>query len=91
LKRIKELPFELAEKMELPGEIIPGAGSLSIIGGRRALVEGYRGLLEYSTERLVLALERGKIIISGAGLVIRTMNAGALVISGRIENVEWGG
>ena len=90
MKRIKELPLDLAEKMELPGEIIPGAGSLSIIAGRRALVEGYRGLLEYSPERVVLALERGKITIGGSGLVIRTMNAGALVISGRIENVEWG-
>lgn len=89
MKRIKELPLDLAERMELPGEIMPGAGSLSVIGGRRALVEGYRGLLEYSPERVVLVLERGKISIGGSGLVIRAMNAGALVISGRIENVEW--
>jgi len=89
LKRIKELPLELAEKIELPGEIIPGTGSISVIAGRRALVEGYRALLEYSAERVVLALERGKIIIGGAALSIRAMNAGAIVISGRIETMEW--
>lgn len=89
MKRIKELPLELAEKLELPGEIIPGAGSLTVIGGRRALVEGCRGLLEYSQERVVLSLKRGRIIIGGAGLTIRVMNAAALIVSGRIENVEW--
>lgn len=90
MKRIKELPLELAEKLELPGEIMPGTGSLTITGGRRALIEGCRGLLEYSKERLVLALQRGKISINGADLCIRAMNAGTLVISGRIETVEWG-
>ena len=91
MKRIKELPLELAEKMELPGEIMPGTGSLTLTGGRRALVEGHRGLLEYSEERVVLALKRGRISITGAGLAIRAMNAGELVISGRIETVEWEG
>lgn len=89
MKAIKELPLDLAEKLELPTEILPGTPSLTLTGGRSALVEGHRGLLEYSEERVVLALKRGKISISGAGLRLRAMNAGELVVSGRIDTVEW--
>lgn len=90
LKKIRELPFELAEKLELPGEVLPGAGSICITGGRNALVEGHRGILEYSEDRIVLALRRGKITLSGAGMQLRAMNGGELLVSGRIQNVEWG-
>ena len=90
LKRIKELPIELAEKLALPDDILPGTGSVSITGGRHALVEGQRGILEYSEEKIVLALKRGKITVSGSGMKLKAMNGGEVLISGRIQNVEWG-
>ncbi len=89
MKRIKSLPLELAEKMELPGEILPGTASVRVIGGRKALVEGHRGILEYSSERIVLALRKGRISINGSGLSIEAMNGGELLAAGRIESVEW--
>ena len=66
LKKIKQLPSALAEKMELPGELLPGAASLILTGGKQALVEGHRGIVEYSQEQIVLALKRGKLILSGS-------------------------
>jgi len=90
LKKLNQIPGELAEKLELPGEIIPGMGSVNIVGGRRALVEGYRGILEYSDERVVLSLKRGKLSLNGAGLRLEAMKAGELLVSGRIQTVEWG-
>ena len=89
MKKIGELPRELAEKLELPGELLPHTGSVQIIGGRQALVEGQRGILEYSEERVVLALKRGKIILSGSGLRLRAMMSGEMLISGKIQTVEW--
>ena len=75
--------------MELPGELLPGAASLILTGGKQALVEGHRGIVEYSQEQIVLALKRGKLILSGSGMQLRAMNAGELLISGSINNVEW--
>ncbi len=89
MKPIKGLPLELAEKMELPRELLPGTAGISIIGGRQACVEGHRGILEYSEERIVLALRKGRIIINGSSLKIEAMNAGELLLAGRIESVEW--
>lgn len=89
MKTIKELPLDLAEKLELPMEILPGAGRISITGGRQAYVEDHRGIVEYSEDRVVLALKRGKIIINGAGMRLSAMNGSELIVSGRIESVEW--
>ena len=90
MKKIREVPQELAEKLELPGELVPGAASLCITGGRQALIQGHRGVLEYSGERVVLALKRGKISLLGSGLQLRAMKGEEIIISGRIETVEWG-
>ena len=89
MKKLKDLPIELAEKLKVPGEILPGLGSISVVGGRNALVEDHRGIIEYSDDRIVLALSRGKLCIAGSGLQLRAMNGGELLISGRIQSVEW--
>lgn len=90
MKRIKQLPVELAEKLKVPGELLPGMGSISLVGGRQALVENHRGILEYSEERIVLALKRGKLSLTGSALQLQAMNGGEVLITGRIQNVEWG-
>ncbi|MBQ1235545.1 MAG: YabP/YqfC family sporulation protein [Oscillospiraceae bacterium] len=74
----------------IPPELLPGTGSVSIVGGRQALVEDHRGILEYSEERIVLALKRGKLSLTGSDLQLQAMNRGELLITGRIQNVEWG-
>ena len=89
MKAIKELPIELAEKLELPMEILPGTGRVSITGGRQVHVEGHRGIVEYSESRVILALKRGKITVNGAGMKLSAMNGTELIISGRVESVEW--
>ncbi len=87
---VREFPADLAERLELPGELLPGTGRLTLSGGRRALVEGQRGILEYTAERIVVSFGREKLSLMGDGLRLSAMNAGELLIHGRIRSVEWG-
>ena len=87
---VREFPTDLAERLELPGELLPGTGRLTLSGGRRALVEGQRGILEYTAERIVVSFGREKLSLMGDGLRLSAMNAGELLIHGRIRSVEWG-
>ena len=86
----RELPADLAERLELPGELLPGQGRLTLSGGRRALIEGQRGILEYTSDRIVVSFGREKLSMSGNGLRLRAMGAGELLITGRIRAAEWG-
>jgi len=87
VKSIKELPQELTERLELPEEALLGSAKLT--GGRRAVVENHRGVLEYGEERIVVSVGRGRLSISGAGLSIEAMNRRELLVKGRIQTVEW--
>ena len=87
---VREFPADLAERLELPGELLPGAGRLTLSGGRRALIEGQRGILEYTAERIVVSFGREKLSLMGDGPRLSAMNAGELLIHGRIRSVEWG-
>ena len=89
MKTVRELPAALAERLTLPEELFPGGGRLTLSGGRQALIEGQRGILEYTPERLVVSFGREKLILSGDGLKLQAMNAGELLVSGRIRTAEW--
>jgi sporulation protein YqfC len=90
LKAVRELPAALAERLSLPEELLPGRGRLTLCAGRQALIEGHRGLMEYTQERIVVSFGREKLSLTGNGLTVQAMNAGELLITGRIRTAEWG-
>ena len=90
MKTMRELPAELAERLELPSALLPGQGRLSLCGGRQALIEGHRGLLEYTPERIAVSMGHETLSLTGDNLRLQAMNAGELLITGRIRAAEWG-
>lgn len=89
MRKIREISQQLSDTLGLPPELPPGSASVSITGGRHALVEGHRGIAEYSRERLVLNIRGGRLIISGSELILRAMNTSELAVSGRIDSAQW--
>lgn len=64
---------------------------ISISGGTVALVEGCLGVLEYSREAIRLATGKNSVRFSGDALSISSMNKNAVVVSGKIINIEFCG
>lgn len=89
LKKMETLASDLAEKLELPEDALLGAAKLTVTAGRRALIENHRGILEYGGERIVVSTGRGKIILSGRELRLVAMNKNELLVSGRLQGMEW--
>ncbi|MDY5083933.1 MAG: YabP/YqfC family sporulation protein [Candidatus Limivicinus sp.] len=90
MKKLRELPYELADKLELPEDVLLGSAKLTVTGGRSAVIENHRGVLEYNAERIVVAVPRGKVCLDGTGLRLKAMNKNELLVGGRIRNIEWG-
>ena len=90
MKKLRELPYELADKLELPEDVLLGSAKLTVTGGRSAVIENHRGVLEYTAERIVVAVPRGKVGLDGTGLRLKAMNKNELLVGGRIRNIEWG-
>lgn len=86
-----------------PGKIIKAAGvtitgqaaavtpglRIELLENRQAVVEGCKGVLEYS--ELCIRLSSGRFIIkfSGEGLALKTFNSSSAIVEGKITNVEF--
>ncbi len=77
----------LWERLDLPGETYPGQVLVEIAGNNRVLIEGHRGVREYSLQRIGIRVSYGLVEVSGKGLQLRHMTRDQLVISGTIETV----
>lgn len=87
--RALALAGELCDRLELPEESVTGAAKLTVTGGRSALVENHRGLLEYGAEQIRVGTGRGQIVLRGSGLTLAAMNGEELLIRGALQSVEW--
>ena len=89
MREFRELPYDLAERLELPEELLPGAGRLTVSAGRRVVIEGARGILEYSADCVTVSFGRQKLRLRGDALLLRAMSGRALLVTGRIRTAEW--
>lgn len=73
----------------LPEEMLPGVPLIELCGNRQVLVENHRGVKEYGTERVLVRLHRGCLVIRGRDLVLRRMERRTLVITGHVDGVDF--
>lgn len=61
---------------------------ITSIGGRSLLVENHCGILEFNSERIVLATRCGPVQVEGAALFLEEVRSDALLIRGSIRSVQ---
>ncbi len=89
MKQIKGLCADLAERLDLPLEALGGAVKLTAVDDRRLLIENHRGVLAYGDEAICVATGRGRITLRGTALRLRAMNRAELLVTGRLQSLEW--
>ncbi|MCH5258311.1 MAG: YabP/YqfC family sporulation protein [Lachnospiraceae bacterium] len=66
-----------------------GAAIVTVTGNREAYIENYKGILEYSTESIVLQGKNCKISFEGKRLSIDYYTNEDMKISGSIDTVRY--
>ena len=89
MKKTTVLPRDLADRAFTQETMCAAAAKISVAAGRRAMVENHKGVLEYTAERILLSTGRGRISVQGTNLTIEAMNRSQMLITGRIQSVEW--
>lgn len=90
MRRIrKKLDQWTAGILDIPEDIAQDIPRLTMIGNMRLQIEKHRGVLHFSEERLLLALSRGKVEISGSNLSIRTIMAEEVLVEGVIRELKY--
>lgn len=86
LSNPKEL---IVESLRLPKDTMLGAAIVTITGKQEAFIENYKGILEYTTESIVLQGKNCKICFEGQRLSIDYYTNEDMKISGSIDTVRY--
>ena len=84
--RSKEL---IVDSLKLPKDTMLGAAIVTITGNREAFIENYKGILEYTTESIVLQGKNAKICFEGSSLSIDYYTNEDMKISGKIDALRY--
>ena len=86
LSNSKEL---IVESLKLPKDTMLGAAIVTVTGNREAFIENYKGIIEYTTESIVLQGNNCKICFEGKRLSIDYYTNEDMKISGSIDAVRY--
>lgn len=79
----------IVESLKLPKDTMLGAAIVTVTGNREAFVENYKGILEYTTESIVLQGKNARICFEGKELSIDYYTNEDMKISGRIDALRY--
>ena len=79
------------QKRRFMGELPPmrTVPCIEFSGNREVVIEGSRGVLEYSTDCIRVNTDGMVLSLSGRGLNLRCISDSSLIIEGFITNVEF--
>ena len=80
---------KLDEILEMPVDLSSDNPKITIVGFERVLIENYRGILEYQEYFVRLNTYIGIININGFNLQLEEMTTDDLLVTGRIENIDF--
>lgn len=83
------LPERMERALELPVGSLSGAARMELFGNRRAVVEGCRGIIEYSEEVIRLNTGSGIIRFTGRSLSMSCLTEDTAVVEGQITTIEF--
>ncbi|QAY66303.1 sporulation protein YqfC [Paenibacillus protaetiae] len=76
-----------ADMLDMPQDVMYDLPRLTMIGDRQLYIENHRGVIQFSSEKLTLALSKGELEVIGSDLVIRTIWTEEVFIEGLIKQI----
>jgi sporulation protein YqfC len=80
---------KIASALSLPKEIVLNLPLISIYGNEEITIENYKGMIEYSEEKIRINTAKGIISIKGRNLIVNQITAENISIGGGLTSVEF--
>ena len=82
-------PFLLTGSIEEPAVAFLSPGRVELLGNRQAVVDGCRGIIEYSDTCIRLSAQGLILKFTGTGLEIRAFTDSEAIVAGTILGLEY--
>lgn len=80
---------QMAELFDLPRDVVFDLPRISLVGDVQMWIQNHRGLLEYRTDLVVVAMRHGRLSVRGEELSIGTIQPEEITIIGRLRAIEF--
>lgn len=96
MEREKKTPFlhvrenvksNIVESLELPRDILYGAAIVTAMGRGQVLIENYKGIIEYTKEKIRLQAKGCQITVQGKQLVVEYYTHEEMKVTGLIQGI----
>nr|WP_284703725.1 sporulation protein YqfC [Clostridium swellfunianum] len=81
----------LAEKLDLPRDVILNIPKITITGNNEIIVENHKGVILFEEKEIRINSNVGLIAIYGSGFEILFMGGSTLTVSGKFKSVVYEG
>lgn len=88
-KPLKSKAERFADVMEMPKDILSECSKITTYGDNQIIIENYKGILEYTNEKIRIKTGGRILCISGASLSICAITECDILIEGKFNNVGW--
>jgi hypothetical protein len=88
-QKVKKGISMVGKTLEMPPAAFAGGSKIMLSSNKEAVVEGCRGILEYSDDRIKLNIGGGTLLFVGTNLSIDSLTVNGVVISGKFTSVEF--
>ena len=84
-----QIKQKISAMLDVPKEIVLNLPVISMVGMQDLTIENYKGIIEYTDERIRISTASGIMRVEGKGLGLRQITAEAVSISGRVARIEF--
>ncbi|WP_129596771.1 sporulation protein YqfC [Anaerophilus nitritogenes] len=87
--KTSEIKESISELLELPKDIMLDLPRITLLGNLQIYIENHKGIIEYSKVRIRINTKNGILSILGTNLSIKTIITEEIIISGKVESIEF--
>ncbi len=84
---LNQVKTNIVESLELPRDIMYGAVIITAMGRNQVLVENYKGIIEYTREKIRLQTKNCQVTVQGKQLVVEYYTNEEMKITGFIQGI----
>jgi sporulation protein YqfC len=88
-KQPKNVLQKITSALEVPEEIVQNVPFITITGSGTFEVENYKGIIEYSTDKLRINTPSGVVSVIGKSLTLSRITSESLRVDGKIRSIEF--
>ncbi len=89
MRRARQQKEKWIDSLQLPKDVCMGALRVTLTGSSEVWIENYRGILEYTGERILLQAKTCKLCLEGSRLSIDYYTNEDMKISGNIRSLQY--